>query len=609
MEVMMATAMVGILSVVIAQVLTTMNYTTGKADQVSNTNELKSLMKNTLSSPLSCIRTVGTLSSISTDPLNPTKLNPNQLVQAQRITTGTGFTIATIVMYPTAAHGTPPGFPDAIHYGSLKSIEFGVVATTALAPNKPDIPGWFNVDYKVATQGGADANSRFKIPLHFSTDGTGKLKGCYTIGIEVCSLLGGQQDPDTGLCNQIDIQPSSPGSIRGNGLITSQGAPVGAGTTGFSFTGDLTSGLFRTGGTNPGQGALGLYVNNTEVVHIDGATTKVGILTTNPLNQLDVAGSVAIGAYAGTKAAPANGMIVSGPVGIGSTGGANNMLTVGGNSFFNGQVGIKTNSPQVALDVNGKIWMRDETVATDPNMTVVTKGYAHTTLFASKGACTTGNQVLMGFNNNGDPICGNTDAITTKNCPAGYYLIGYVGGQGQTGQQVCVPLSSIGACGPKQFMAGVDASGTKICKTLFEVGVCGYGTTLGGIDAAGNSVCTNKAEGGSCPAGQAAVGVSWDGKPICGNKANGGTCPGHQMVKGITTGGAPICSGIPQKGTAKIVYQCPRINTGCGNGNWWSQGCVGQLTTVTQSCMNVTWTGGWCQQDYNCPQMGIIYVQ
>ena len=45
----------------------------------------------------------------------------------------------------------------------------------------------------------------------------------------------------------------------------------------------------------------------------------IGTATMNPLSKLDVFGGVAIGSYAGTNAAPTNGMIVSGNVGIGTT--------------------------------------------------------------------------------------------------------------------------------------------------------------------------------------------------------------------------------------------------------------------------------------------------
>jgi len=46
-------------------------------------------------------------------------------------------------------------------------------------------------------------------------------------------------------------------------------------------------------------------------------TNKVGIGVTTPANTLDVAGAVAIGAYAGVSTAPTNGLAISGSVGIG----------------------------------------------------------------------------------------------------------------------------------------------------------------------------------------------------------------------------------------------------------------------------------------------------
>lgn len=613
-EVLVATGLVAGLSLVIAQVLTNMHYSIGRAEQVSNTNDFKSLIKNTLSSPLSCITTVGQLAAVSQNPDNPTPLT--QLRQGQR---DSGGNVVTIVMYPTAAHGSPPGYPNAGRYGSLRNIRLGVATTSPLAPNLSNLDGWFVVRFDISTPSRTNT-SGFRVPLKFTTDNTGRLNGCYATSTDFCGVVGGTLDTATGLCNQIDLlNQTTNGSIRGNGVVTAQGTPLPNGTRGFNFANDPQTGLFRTGSPNPGQGALGLYANNSEVVRIDSATRRVGINTTTPTNQLDVRGGVAVGSYAGANTAPSGGMIISGAVGIGTQTVGRNKLVVNGHADFAGNVGINTTSPNSALDVDGgKIYMRNQTQDSDPSYTVVTKGYAHRNLFASKGMCN-GNQVLIGFDNNGNPICGSTDAITTRNCPPGYYLIGYVGGTGQSGNQVCVPLSNIGACGAKQYMVGVDASGSRICKTLYEVGVCGAGTTLAGFNGSGNPVCTNKAQGGSCPSGQAAVGVNWNGSPICGNKAAGGTCgvfntPGgviNGVVIGITTAGAPICGPPPTSsgGTAKVLYQCPRVDTGCGKGDWWSQGCVGQLSTTTTTCMNVTWTSTWCQQNYGCSQIGTINVE
>ncbi|MBI5401475.1 tail fiber protein, partial [Candidatus Wolfebacteria bacterium] len=88
--------------------------------------------------------------------------------------------------------------------------------------------------------------------------------------------------------------------------------------------------------------------------------SNVGIGTTGPLSKLDINGGVAIGAYAGNNAAPSNGLIVSGNVGIGTNAPAY-ALTVAGtsyhstSSFFMGNVGIGTTTSTAKLGVNGII--------------------------------------------------------------------------------------------------------------------------------------------------------------------------------------------------------------------------------------------------------------
>ncbi|HEY2580424.1 MAG TPA: hypothetical protein VGI43_01380 [Mucilaginibacter sp.] len=74
-----------------------------------------------------------------------------------------------------------------------------------------------------------------------------------------------------------------------------------------------------------------------------GVNGSFGIGTITPLSKLDVTGGVAIGSYAGTSAAPANGLIVNGNVGIGTGNPGAYMLAVKGN----------VHAQQVNVDLNG----------------------------------------------------------------------------------------------------------------------------------------------------------------------------------------------------------------------------------------------------------------
>jgi len=74
---------------------------------------------------------------------------------------------------------------------------------------------------------------------------------------------------------------------------------------------------------------------------------RIGIGTVSPANLLDVAGSMAIGTtYAGTTAAPTNGLIVQGNVGIGTNAPATgNKLEVNGTTRLAGDLNIDATQP------------------------------------------------------------------------------------------------------------------------------------------------------------------------------------------------------------------------------------------------------------------------
>lgn len=96
----------------------------------------------------------------------------------------------------------------------------------------------------------------------------------------------------------------------------------------FLFSSSLVFGQLDLGGSNgpiTGYGTpnwvakfngTGNYTIGVSSIFDNG---NVGIGTTSPLSKLSIGGGLAIGTYAGLNAAPTNGMIVSGTVGIGTS--------------------------------------------------------------------------------------------------------------------------------------------------------------------------------------------------------------------------------------------------------------------------------------------------
>ena len=80
---------------------------------------------------------------------------------------------------------------------------------------------------------------------------------------------------------------------------------LGWGTNTALFYGSSAANYFR------------IRVNGTDQLNVAGAL--VGIGTTAPVSKLDVSGGMSVGSYAATNAAPTNGAVISGVVGIGTS--------------------------------------------------------------------------------------------------------------------------------------------------------------------------------------------------------------------------------------------------------------------------------------------------
>jgi len=124
---------------------------------------------------------------------------------------------------------------------------------------------------------------------------------------------------------------------------------VGIGTTAPGAKLEINGGLkFKNGATNPWDIYTSFNYTNSDLIFSSNGAEKirvnangqlclgytgagctgisglvvngnVGINTTAPKNKLDVAGSIALGSYAGVNTAPSNSLIVSGNIGINST--------------------------------------------------------------------------------------------------------------------------------------------------------------------------------------------------------------------------------------------------------------------------------------------------
>ena len=123
-----------------------------------------------------------------------------------------------------------------------------------------------------------------------------------------------------------DTTAAAPSAVQNGDILMNQ-IVLGYGANAYQTTGaaKIVITASENWSNTTGAATMGVYTRPTGTV---GASTEririqsngsVGINTVNPLSQLDVAGGVAIGGYAGANAAPANGLIVSGQIGVGVT--------------------------------------------------------------------------------------------------------------------------------------------------------------------------------------------------------------------------------------------------------------------------------------------------
>ena len=324
-----------------------------------------------------------------------------------------------------------------------------------------------------------------------------------------------------------------PGAAEIDGVLTAtlNASNISAGQFGagdFSFQGAITAtgGITATNGyvtTNEGfiigprsgSGNWQWYAANGDVWLYEGAAGidritmlpggNMGIGTESPKNDLDVSGNMAVGSYAGSNAAPLNGMIISGNVGIG------------------------TLSPAVKLDVVGAIYGENSEshfwngTYADPD-----SGTAHAIKIGAGGIAVNGNSV---FNN-------NVGIGTTG--PASLLSVGGAGlantGISSYGSDYGVYGNSTNGIGVYGYTTTINGIGTKgwgnnstngigVYGSGGTVGVYGYGSVYGGqFSGSTYGVYTNSCSGCSVLAEMAPVSeVPNNGDVMCTNPNNGNT--------------------------------------------------------------------------------------
>ena len=93
----------------------------------------------------------------------------------------------------------------------------------------------------------------------------------------------------------------------------------------------------------------------------------------------------------------------------------------------------------------------------------------------------------------------------------------------------------------------------------------------------------------------------------CEGKTSQQTCESL----GGTWSGSKCSFDSTSQSTLKALYLCPeKSDSDCGSGLWFSQGCVGQLSTNSGTCSNITYTNtGGCTTTFDCEKIGNVRIE
>lgn len=332
-------------------------------------------------------------------------------------------------------------------------------------------------------------------PVHVSLSGAAQ--GYWTVSADTTSIYNNNNSGtgNVGINNatpgaQLDVT----GTVRTVGFTMSGNTPVG---------GYVLTAIDSTGAAtwNPAAGSSGWTLSGSSL-YPTSSTTNVSIGTTITTNALNIAtGGVSIGTAYVLNTAPTNGMIVQGPVGIGTNNIGNAALyTMGGN------VGIGTWNPSSFFQVGttGYKMSAAGSVTTINNTSVTYNeanllGSASGTFPIGNGNNTAGaNTVIRGGAGTGSSVniqsttgVGSGDFIKFTGGNAGATEIARFLGTGNVGINSASPGQMLDVKGTIRVIGGSGAASTATCW-------CADGQRLGhgsSVVGAGGGVTCNDASG------------------------------------------------------------------------------------------------------------------